>query len=236
MSRSSNQTIERYYFEQFRSHYRVPDGELQYTDKPDVVIRGERTVGIEIANLYITNGADPASEQVQRTRRLQVLDRAQALHSSYAGGSLIELSADFRPEQPIHEIEPVAQALADLAQRVRYLPSGQLNPQLFEHIPQLRFVYYNATEYVDAKWRPAQSHGVPSLSIARLREVVDGKAEKAKAYQLCDAYWLLLVVDFMDSAQDQDLQWPAAETLGKSPFECVLLYKPQFAQVVQVPQ
>ena len=235
MSRSSNQTIERHYFEQFRSHYQLPDGELEYSDKPDVVIRGKRTVGIEIANLYLTNGADPASEQVQRARRLQVLDRAQALHS-YAGGRSIELSVDFRPEQPIHEIEPVAQALADLAQRVGDRPSGQLNRQQFEYIPQLRFLYYNATEYVDAKWRPVQSHSVPSLSMARLREVVDGKAEKAKAYQPCDAYWLLLVVDFMDSAQDQDLQWPATEALGKSPFECVLLYKPQFAQVVLVPQ
>jgi hypothetical protein len=235
MSRSSNRSIERYYFEQFRSHYRIPDGELQYDDKPDVVIRGEKTVGIEIARLYRANGADPASEQVQRIRRLQVLDRAQALHS-YAGGRSIELSADFSLDQPIHEIEPVAQALAELAKGVGFLPSGQLNPRLFEQIPQLRFVYYNATEYEDAKWRPVQSHGVPSLSIARLREVVDGKAEKAKAYQPCDAYWLLLVVDFMDSAQDQDIQWLASETLGKSPFERVLLYKPQFAQVVRVPQ
>jgi hypothetical protein len=45
----------------------------------------------------------------------------------------------------------------------------------------------------------------------------------------------MLVVDFMDPAQDQDLQWPVDAEQIRSPFERVLLYKPQFAQVVQVP-
>ena len=48
--------------------------------------------------------------------------------------------------------------------------------------------------------------------------------------------WLLLVVDFMDPAQDQDSRWPAGETLKKSPFERIFLYKPQFGEFVQVPQ
>jgi len=233
MSQLSNQQIERYYFEQFRLHYPMPKGELVYTDMPDVIIRGDTVIGIEIASLYITSGADPASEQVQRTRRRQTLVRAQKLHSA-AGGRCIELSVDFQPNQPILEVDPIARALADLAKRIDRLPSGQVSPTLFKHIPQLRFVYNNAKQYGDAQWRSVQCYCLPFLSIERLRELVQQKNQKAKKYQPCDVYWLLLVVDFMDRSQDQELWWPAEERLCESPFERILLYKPQFAQVVEV--
>jgi hypothetical protein len=235
MNRPSNQTVERYYFELFRSRYEVPEGELVFTDKPDVVVRGAQTIGIEIANLYITRGDDPASEQVQRARRLQILECAQSLHRA-SGGRHIELSVDFHPEHPIQEIKPIAQALAAIATEVQNSPSGQVSPLLFEHVPELRFLYHNEREYVDAKWRPVQCYSVPSLSFERLCEIVTDKTKKLQAYQPCDVYWLLLVVDYMDPAQDQDLHWPTGVALGRSPFERILLYKPQFAQVVQVPQ
>ena len=235
MSRPSNQTVERYYFDLFQSHYKVPDGARVFTDKPDVIVRGAQTIGIEIANLYISSGADPASEQVQRLRRLQILERAQSLHLA-SGGRSIELSVDFNTEHPIHEIETVAQALATIAKQFENLPSGLVRPSLLGHVHQLRALYHNAEEYVDAKWRPVQRYGLPSLSLERLRDLVHNKNKKLQAYQPCDFYWLLLVVDFMDPAQDQDLHWPAGVVLEKSPFERILLYKPQFAQVVRVPQ
>lgn len=235
MSRPSNQTIERYYFEPFRSHYEVPDGDLVFTDKPDVIVHGTQTIGIEIANLYLTSGADPASEQVQRVRRLQILERAQALHLA-SGGRHIELSVDFNLEYPIQELEPVALALAAIATKVEDSPSGQVSRMLFEHVPELRFLYHNQKEYADAKWRPVQGYSVPALSLERLRVLVFEKTKKLRNYQPCDFYWLLLVVDFMDPAQDQDFQWSVGEVFEKSPFERILLYKPQFGQVVQVPQ
>jgi hypothetical protein len=235
MSRPTNQTIERCYFKLFASHYDMPAGAVVFTDKPDVIVRGERSIGIEIANLYVDSGADPASEQVQRVRRLQVLERAQALHHE-SGGRHIELSVDFDPKCPIRDIEPLARSLTAIATEVDHSPSGQVNPTLFAQVPELRFVYHNRKEYPDAKWRSVQCHSVPCLSLGRLRELISDKTKKLSAYQPCDAYWLLLVVDFMDSAQDQDLHWPPGEVLGSSPFERVLLYKPQFAEVLQVPQ
>ncbi len=232
MSRPSNQEIERYYFEQFRSHYPMPEGELEYTDKPDVIIRGSKVIGVEIANLYIDPGGDPASEQRQRDRRQRTLARAQELYLA-AGGRYIELSVDFQPDQPILEVEPIARALADLAKGLDGLPSGQVSSTLFKHIPQLRFVYNNARQYTDAQWRSVQCYRLPSLSVERVRKVVKKKNTKVKEYQRCDMYWLLLVVDFMDRAQDQELRWPAEARLGESPFERIFLYKPQFAQVLE---
>lgn len=233
MGRPSNQSIERYYFEQFRLHYKLPDGEVQYSDKPDVIIRGAAMVGIEIANLYISSGNDPTSEQVQRSRRAQVLERAQSLHAA-RGGKRIELSVDFQPDQPILEVAPVAQPLAELACAVEDGPSGLIKPKLFKHVPQLRSVYCNASEHDAPWWRAVQCYTVPYLSTERLRDVIQSKSGKAKSYQACDEYWLLLIVDFADRAQDQELQRPVAAPLEKSAFRRVLIYKPQFAQVLEV--
>jgi hypothetical protein len=235
MSRLDNQDLERYYFELFESHYEVPDGEIVFTDKPDVIVRGSQTLGIEIANLYLADGANDESEQVQRNRRRQLLERSQALHLA-SGGKHIELSVAFNPKYPILELEPMAISLSAIARSLQDSPSGQANRILFEHVPELSFIYYNHKEYADAKWRPVQVYNVPSLSIDRLRVLVLDKTKKLRQYQPCDIYWLLLIVDFMDPAQDQDLQWPPEELLAQSPFERILLYKPQFRQVVQVPQ
>ena len=51
MDRPSNAQIERHYFERFRNDFPLPAGEIIYTDKPDVIIRGGSTLGIEITNL-----------------------------------------------------------------------------------------------------------------------------------------------------------------------------------------
>ena len=235
MQRPSNRQVEKHYFEQFRHAYEIPQGEVFYTDKPDVIVRGQQALGIEITNLYIAPGEKPTSEQVQRHWREQVLQLAQAIFIR-SGGKKIEISADFHPEKAILQIQPVAQALAELVHRIQDFPTGQVSYSLFEHIEPLRFVYFNNYEYADAKWRLVQSFSISNLSTARLREVVAEKSEKLSTYQPCDQYWLLVVVDFMDLAQDQHLQWPSGETLGRTPYEKVLLFKPQFNQVREVPR
>jgi hypothetical protein len=70
----------------------------------------------------------------------------------------------------------------------------------------------------------------------RVKEVIASKTKKIPGYQKCDAYWLLLIVDFWDPAQDQYIDWPVDEFIERTPFERVLLYKPAFRQVVEVPQ
>ncbi|MBQ0946618.1 hypothetical protein KAK07_25050 [Ideonella sp. 4Y16] len=235
MDSTSNAQVERYYFEQFRNDFPLPAGEIIYTDKPDVIIRGPTRLGIEITNLYIRPGADPTSEQVQRRRREQALHLAQSLYQAH-GGKRFELSVDFHPGKPILDYKLLARAICELAQRLIAAPTGQVSPSRFADIDMLRFVYLNATEYADAQWRVVQSFTVPSLSVERLREVVVEKSKKLAAYQPCDQYWLLAVIDLMDVAQDQHVDWPAGEILGNSPFERVLLYKPQCRQVLEVPQ
>ena len=80
-----------------------------------------------------------------------------------------------------------------------------------------------------------QVFAVPELSVTRLAEVLEDKHQKLRSYEPCDAYWLLLVVDFADSAQDQDIGWPSPELRLASQFEKIIVYKPQFAEWAEVP-
>ena len=220
MSRPSNQAIERHYFDQFRSHYPLPNGTIIYTDKPDVIVRGTRILGVEIACLYLVSGADPSSEQVQRQRRLEVLKLAQKVHLA-RGGKKIELSVDFSPVHSILNIRSLAHALADIATKAELNPTVQLTRKDYDHVPEVRFAHYNRREYSDAKWKSTQVYEVPELSSPRLRDLVAEKTRKHLKYQVCDEYWLLIVVDVMDPAQEQGIVWPAGETLERSPFERV---------------
>jgi hypothetical protein len=49
----SNREKQILYFEDFRNHYSLPDGIIEHGDKPDVIVRGERSLGIEITNFYL---------------------------------------------------------------------------------------------------------------------------------------------------------------------------------------
>jgi len=233
--RLTNSQIEQHYFKQFQRDYLLPEGQVIYTDKPDVIVKGERSLGVEITNLFLTSGADKSSEQIQRRWRKQVLQRAQTLFLR-AGGKRFELSVDFDPLKPVSDIEQTARALSSFAGQLTNSESGMVSPSLFNHIEPIRSIYLNANQYADAIWRLTQRFSVPNLSVERLQEVVTEKSKKISEYQPCDQYWLLVVVDFMDSAQDQHLNWPNEITLGKTPYEKVLLYKPQLRDVVEVSQ
>jgi hypothetical protein len=95
----TQQEIERHYFEMFRSAYPLPPGTVTYGDKPDVTITGPRIVGIEITNLYVEDGANPGSEQVQAKHRRAVVSLAQEIYEN-AGGANIEMTLGFDDDQP----------------------------------------------------------------------------------------------------------------------------------------
>lgn len=234
MSRPSNREIEQYYFDQFRANFPLPAGEVEYGDKPDVVIHGERKLGIEIANLYLTDGVDPNSEQVQRKRREAAVRDAQKRHS-LAGGRKIELTVSFDPAHPITNTQEVAGSLATVAHSIENLPAGVLSRRHFAQVPHLSFVYHNPTEYLDSLWRVSQVFSVPDLSVNRVAQLAATKQQLLANYEQCDAYWLLLVVDFMDRAQDQEIGWPVESSSLKTSYDRVIIYKPQFSQWIEVP-
>lgn len=95
---------------------------------------------------------------------------------------------------------------------------------------------YLSGEWANPKWQVLQSYSVPVLQVDRVRRAIADKTEKAKKYQQCDAYWLLITVDFWDPSQDQGVDWPGGEVLEFGPYERIFLYKSTYRRVVEIPR
>jgi hypothetical protein len=84
-----------------------------------------------------------------------------------------------------------------------------------------------------AKWALTQGHSFGLMSKPRLEEIVREKEEKARSYAPCDAYWLLIIVEFIDPAQEQEIRADGL-TLTSDVFERIIVYKPRFEHVVEI--
>ena len=224
---------ERQYFEQFRSAYGL-QGEPIYGDKPDVILKSDRKIGVEITNFYLAAGDDETSEQRQRPRRATVITDAQGLHRA-AGGRRIALTITFDPAHPItvERQRVLPQELADLAHRIDAHGRGSVNSILFEASPEISMVWFNPEEYTGATWSDMQVYAPDFLEPGGLQEIVAQKESKAAEYRPCDAYWLLVVVEFFDPAQDQEII-QGELTLAFSVFEKIFVYKTGTNDILEV--
>ena len=232
MGKLSNQDIEKYYFEMFRNDYPLPCGTVIYGDSPDVVIDGKRKIGIEITNFFHKSGTLLDSEQIQDKWREEVVSEAQCLYQKQ-NCRKFEISFGFNNFYPIRDQKTLVDQLIQLATRIQNFETGQIGSDQFKHIPELSFVYLNNQEYEDTKWRIVQVHDVPMLAIERLVDIIKDKEQSSKKYEECDAYWLLVVVDFMNPAQDQEIQIDAFKKVKTEAFERVIVYKTLFGHVLE---
>ena len=65
-----------------------------------------------------------------------------------------------------------------------------------------------------------------------LTEIVRKKENKAKNYSKCEAYWLIVVVDFFDPAQDQEIRVNGL-TITSDVFEKKIVYKTAYEHVLE---
>jgi hypothetical protein len=229
-----NAAIERHYFDLFGRDFSLPGGDVVFGDKPDVILQSDKTVGIEIARLYISSGQDPSSEQRQKARRAETIEIAQRLYRD-AGGKKFEWTFAFDPTHPILDVVDVANRLRDLAHSTDAMETGALKRSAHASVPELGFAYLNAREYEDARWRIAQPHTVPDLHHGRVREIASSKDVLLSGYAQCDNYWLLLVVDYLDPAQDLDITWGANESPVITLFDRLFIYRTLRREVTEVP-
>ena len=122
------------------------------------------------------------------------------------GGRRFELTFGFKDDVPITNVEKVGEQLCEFAKGLERAATGPLPPDAFGAIPELSFVELNAKKDDDAKWRNSEVHSVGLMSAKTLRKVIKEKERKCAGYDSCDAYWLLIVVDFMDRAQEQEIR------------------------------
>ena len=149
------------------------------------------------------------------------------------GGKKFELTLSFDRSVAIRDQTAVARKIAELASTLQECETGQLWRSDFQHIPELSFVYLNATEYPDARWRLSQSYNGVFMSLEKLRKIITDKEVKAREYKPCDAYWLLVVVDFMNRGQDQEIGADSLSGLTSEVFEKIVVYKTCFGHVVE---
>ena len=78
-----------------------------------------------------------------------------------------------------------------------------------------------------------QVYDTPIISRNRLAEIVIDKEKRAKNYQECNEYWLLVVVDFINSSQDQEIQIEGFEKIQTNIFEKVIVFKTLFNHIIE---
>jgi hypothetical protein len=227
-----NSEMERYYFEMFQKDYRLPEGIVEYGDKPDVVIRGERSIGIEITNFFLAGGASPESEQVQRKARAQVVSKAQSIYQGDSNDGL-ELVLGFDRDVPIRDQNELSKRIAGLARRHEGRQSGEVGRDYYPDIPELSFVWLVEGKYEHARWRNSKVYSTPMMSLERLQEIIKEKESKSRHYRPCSAYWLLAVVECIDPAQNQEVRIDGVDAIHSDVFEKVLVYKTAFGHILE---
>lgn len=105
---------------------------------------------------------------------------------------------------------------------------------MFDHIPELSFVYLGPNKGNDARWRVTQVYETPILSKEKLIEKIQNKDSKCDGYEECDSYWLLVAVDFFDRAQDQTFPNGSLEGIKSDKFEKIWVYKTIMNQLLEL--
>jgi hypothetical protein len=229
---------ERYYFEKFRLQASLPDGQITFGDKPDVIITGAKTLGIDLTHFYLEEGENPASEQVQRGFRADVLAQAERIYKNEYGGTA-GVTLGFDKAIPIKKSRKEKSALARrISEMIRTFPcteTGEVYRYKFRTIvPELTSLYLHSGPYDDGKWRLQQLYYGSLMSRDRLAAIIKNKADKVKNYKPCDEYWLLIVVEFIDSAQDQEIRLDNLELIDCGVFKKVVIYKTGFEHVIEL--
>ena len=182
----------------------------------------------------MVDGAVEASEQVQPNRRESVIKLAEANYKLKSNLNH-EFYISFNSMAPLIDIKSTATKLVNFIISIEKTLGNFFTNNAFNISPEIYSIYRSSKQYPDAKWQTSQVFNGKNLQVARVREIVQQKNDKVSGYMHCDNYWLLLIVDFMDSAQDQEIEWPTDEAPIECKFEKVIIYKPQFKRYSDIP-
>jgi hypothetical protein len=69
------------------------------------------------------------------------------------------------------------------------------------------------------------------MQAERLLEII--REKETKEYKPCDSYWLLVVIDFINPAQDQEITNAVLPTIQSNRFEKIIVYKTVYEQILE---
>ena len=238
MGSNQKQKMEHHYFDIFNRIYTLPLGNIEYyRDKPDIMIHGERKLGIEIRNFYIEEGGLTQSEQKQRDMRKHAIRKA---HQKYLKkGGKHEINFSFNKNYPIRDIRKLVDKIVEVILTIEVNESGGIRiSNYFSDIPEIVFIYINQNECSDPQWRNDQSHiGLQIMSTDKLEQILRVKEKKVEEYEKCDIYWLLFVIDSFDRAQEQlmpDEVLNGEVKLASDIYEKIILFLNQEQQILHL--
>lgn len=232
MTKMSTQEKERYYFEMFRKDYPLPPSTIIYCDKPDVILEGEKKIGIEITNFYLEKGRLLKSEQRQRDLREAIISGAQRMYEA-KNKKKIQLTIEFDKANHIRDTRDVVCKLVALAEQIKEYKTGQIDSHVFQNIPEVSYVYLYAEECATYRWWGVQVYSGSIMSRDNLIGIVRDKEVSSQQYKKCDSLWLLVVVDCMDRAQDQEIQIDDFEKVESDVFDKIIVYETTFSHVIE---
>lgn len=223
----SNADIEKNVFERFSGHYPLPEGKITFQDKPDVLIIDEdnRTIGIEITALL------PDEDALnQHAKRQNVVKKAHSIFKRKHEDTTAEYAFGFKDTAVIQQVKPLAITIAQTVSGFPMLGDGFVDRQHYRDIPELLSIYKTG-EYEDAAWRDYRVYSPPILSRETLENMIKDKEKKAKCYKKCDAYWLLMYVNFINPASDIEITNGQIPSIKSDIFEKVIIFRTVMNQV-----
>ena len=224
---------ERHWLELFKVAYKgdFPAGTVKYDENPDVlIIDPAGTTGIEITEFHLIDGGLAKSEPQQALRRAGVLYEARDLYRTDGGKDILfhfefqYISADRRKALPA-EVAAFAKRNEDNIGKQIGL-EGDAAPE------EVSFAW-NSGFYKAATLSNMQLYSGSRTSLDSLVKIIRSKERKVKGYQKCDAYWLLICVDYFDRAQDQEIQIDNPH-VDSEVFDKIFMFRSAFNHIVPV--
>jgi len=156
------------------------------------------------------------------------------------GGKCVGFTFGFDKSNPIFpdRIKAISKDLAAVALAHDDESSGEIDSYVFrDAMPELISIYRGEKEYASPKWRIAQVHRFGRMSKDDLEAIVREKDSKASQYEACDAYWLLVVVDGFDAAQEQEIRVDGL-CVSSSKFEKIIVFHTfgHFVEIATAPR
>ena len=218
-----------YGFETWMAFDDLPETRTDGFSGPDLIADSQHgTIGIELSHVYQKNGTDPKALQNQLPLRKLLIHEANKIFMEKFGVCDRDVHFGFGRDGAIQGSRPRQKLAKELAcfvqENIVNEEFGQLiwlDSELLEGCS----VFISSKTYEDAKWQECSVHETPVMDFDVLKNKISQKNKKLRHYIPCDQHWLLLVIDFWDSAQDQQLPragWPALASTG---FDKILIFK-----------
>jgi hypothetical protein len=188
----------------FRDSYAgFPAGELYPVERPDFLVKGARTYGVELTRLYQQPGGDGVSLQQQESLREEVTERAEGLYAGPASLAL-DVAVHFNDHPPLSKqrVGAVAEALAALVAAnapqlgdIATVEYDWVNRDQFPaEIVLVRVARFPQRDW--CLWRPMNGGMVPDVTASLLQGAIDRKRADYTAHRAqCDEAWLVVVAD-----------------------------------------